>query len=90
MPNDFITQDRINELRNLMRPNDRELGLIEISDSGTRIAHGLHTTPKWVQVIAYEKGGVVAGDWWYYQKPDASYLYIKASATGLFLVTVGG
>jgi len=90
MPNDFITQDRINELRNLMRPNDRELGSVEISASGTRIAHGLKTTPKWVQCIPYAYRGVVPTSWWYYEKPDANYLYIQASTTGRFLVTVGG
>jgi hypothetical protein len=90
MPNDFTSQDRINELRNILRPNDRELGIIEISASGTRIAHGLKTTPKWVDCIPIVHLGVVATSWCYYQKPDANYLYIQASATGRFLVTVGG
>jgi hypothetical protein len=90
MANDFISQERRNEIRQWAQADDREIGLVEISASGTKIAHGLHKTPKWVQCIPYKYRGIVPTAWWYYQKPDATYLYIQASATGRFLVTVGG
>jgi hypothetical protein len=90
MYNDFPDQKRTNEIRGLTRTNDREIGFVEISSDGTKIAHGLKTMPKWVQCIPYKHRGVVPMSWWYYQKPDATYLYIQASATGRFLVTVGG
>ena len=87
---DFMNQERLNEIRRHTAPNDREIGLVEISNKGTKIAHGLRTVPKWIQCIPYKHRGVVPTSWWYYQKPDATYLYIQASATGRFLVTVGG
>lgn len=90
MPNDFTSQDRINELRRLTATEVRELGTIEIAIGGTKVAHGLKSKPRWVQCIPLAYEGTVPTTWWYYQKPDATYLYIQASATGRFLVTVGG
>jgi hypothetical protein len=46
--------------------------------------------PLWVDIKPYKHRGVVVYAWWYYQKPDANYLYIQAAATGRFLITVGG
>jgi hypothetical protein len=90
MYNDFQDQDLTNRIRGLTRSNDKELGVVEISSSGTKIAHGLNVTPKWVQCVPFKHKGVVVWAWWYYQKPDATYIYIQAAATGRFLVTVGG
>jgi hypothetical protein len=90
MPNDFLNQDRVNEIRRQTASSVRYLGEIEISASGTKIAHGLKTMPIWVDIKPYKHRGVVVYAWWYYQKPDANYLYIQAAATGRFLVTVGG
>lgn len=89
-PNDFISQERRNEIREWARSNVRELGEIEISGSGTKIAHGLRTVPRWVDIKPYKHRGVVVWAWWYYQKPDATYIYVQAAATGRFIVTVGG
>lgn len=87
---DRVSQDQLRQIREATQENSRELGEIEISSSGTRIAHGLRTMPKWIQVIPYKHRGVVSTLWWYYQKPDATYIYIQAGVTGRFLVTVGG
>ena len=81
----FSGQDRINEIRSKTAPNERELGVIEISSDGTKISHGLRKIPKWVDCIPLSNIS-----WYYYQKPDATYVYIKASETGKFIVTVGG
>ena len=85
-----MNQDQFNEIKRLTGSKDRQLGEVEISASGTKIAHGLHTAPKWVQCIPYKSKGMVSTSWWYYQKPDANYIYIQAMVTGRFLVTVGG
>lgn len=85
-----VSQGQIRQIREATRENARDLGEIEISASGTRIAHGLRAMPIWVQCIPYKHRGVVPTAWWYYQKPDATYIYIQSSVTGRFLVTVGG
>lgn len=90
MRDDFIPQERRNEIREFARSNVHELGEIEISASGTKVAHGLRIVPKWVQCVPYKHRGVVVWAWWYYQKPDATYIYVQAVVTGRFLVTVGG
>lgn len=90
MPNDFFSQDRLNEIKRNIPSNVRELGEIEISESGTKISHGLRTKPKWVNCEPLKHRGVAVVYWWHMQKPDATYLYLQAPVTGRFIVTVGG
>jgi len=90
MPNDFISQQMRDEIRRWAATEVRDLGEIEVLATGTKISHGMKTTPRWVQCIPLAHDGTVPTTWWYYQKPDANYLYIQASTTGRFLVTVGG
>ena len=79
-------QSQIQQIKRDTRRREIDLGLMEISSTGTRIAHGLRMYPKWVQLIP---NGVQVG-WCYYQKPDSTYIYVKAETTAKFFVTVGG
>jgi hypothetical protein len=68
----------------------RYLGDLEITTKGIAVPHGLRAVPTWVQCIPYKYRGAVVTSWWYYQKPDSTYIYLQAPQNGRFLVTVGG
>lgn len=67
-----------------------DLGEVELTNEGVRLAHNLGAKPTQWHIAPLTRNGVSVLNWWFYQAPDAKYLYLKASGTGRFLITVAG
>lgn len=67
-----------------------DLGEVELNNDGVRLVHNLGTKPNQWHIAPLTTNGVTALSWWFYKAPDSKYLYLKASGTGKFLITVAG
>lgn len=83
-------QKMLEEVKRQYKRRKKNLGQIQISVNGTKIAHGLGFVPDEFNITPLMRHGSAPASWCHYQDPDAEYIYIKSSADGTFLVCVAG
>jgi hypothetical protein len=87
---DINLQRLLEEVKRHNTRRKKSFGPVEISESGTKIAHGLGLVPDEFNITPTMRNGSAPISWCHYQDPDATYIYIKANAKGTFLVCVAG
>lgn len=80
-------------LEEVKRGNTRKkknIGVRTISVNGTKIHHALGIVPDEFNITPLMSYGAAPAGWYHYREPDSEYIYLKASATGSFLICVAG
>ena len=91
MPNEAwdLSRERLyDEWERRQNRRFRYLGKLEIRTTGTKIRHNLGVTPNRWDIMPVEHNKMVPQIVWFYQDPDAEYLYVKSSMTGRYLISV--